>query len=296
MTQPVIVRNLLPGQYQIDNLVFGRHTTVRVESCEVKPYDINSQDYQTTRSDEMHFGWDQLKPTTIEITFHVMNNYLLPQYEHLIPNFWDEMPTVSQFQESWRGDDIRYNWGEMKPLYICGRDGITRTVFGRPGQFTYAPNTPYTEDVQCLGEFRRADAYSYAVNETVDLMTFDQKSVVVPGTNGDAPSWFRILMTGPAVNPNFAMIGTMLGDVEFDLNYTIAEGEVVEMSGYPWSRRVVSSTGENLSAKLIGDTPYLDRMRFDHDSELTVTMSAESGMTEATVAALLWYDAYQVVG
>lgn len=296
MTEQVIIRNLLPGQYQIDNLVFGKHTTVRVETFDIKPYDINAQDFQTSRADEMRFGWDQLKPTTIDITFHVLNNKMRPGYENLIPNFWAEMPTVAQFQEAWRADDVRYNWGQMKALYVCGKDGITRTVYGRPGHFTYAKDSEYTEDVQCLGEFRRADTSSYSVNERGVILTNQVRNGTAPLSTGDAPSWFRILFNGPAVKPKFEVTGTMFGDINFGLDYDVADNEVIEFNSYPWSRRVVSSNGQNLSGSLNGDTPYMDRLRFDHKSTLGIAMSADSGMTDDTKAAILFKDAYQVVG
>lgn len=294
MSLPIVVRNLLPGQYQIDNLVFGKHTTVRVDNFDIKPYDLNAMDYQTTRSDEIHFGWDQIKPTTIEISLCILYSKLLPDFVSLIPNFWAEMPTVDDFINAWRADEIRYAWGEMKPLYACGKDGITRTIFGRPGAFTYPKDSEYTEVLECIGEFRRADAFCYSVDEIAVLMNSSQPNALVPGTDGDAPSWFRIEMQGPAINPSFAFTGTSLGDVTFQLDYTIASGETVEINGYPWSRRAVSSNGLNLSAKLIGDTPYLDRMRFNSDSILTCNMTA-TGMTGATEALLLWRNAYAAI-
>ena len=294
MTQPIVVKNLLPGQYQIDNIVFGKHTTVRVETFDIKPYDLNGMDYQTTRSDEIHFGWDQIKPTTIEITLDIIYSKLLPQYVDLIPGFWDEMPTVDDFQNSWRSDEIRYAWGQMKPLYACGKDGVTRTIYGRPGTFTYPKDSEYTEVLQCLCEFRRADVFGYSVDESAVLLSPSQTTAEVDGTFGDAPSWFRILLDGPVVNPTFAFTGTMLGDVTFQLDYTVALGETIEINGYPWSRRAISSNGLNLSTSLIGDTPYLDRMRFASDATLTCSFGGTS-MGETTEALLLWRSAWSTI-
>src|SRR6185295_12738104 len=104
------LKNLVAGQYQLGDLIFGRGTTVRVETFDIKPYDVNAQDFQLARADEISFGWDQLKPTTIEITLHILNNRLLPEFEGTIPNFWEEMPTVLDFQLEWRSDDTRYDW------------------------------------------------------------------------------------------------------------------------------------------------------------------------------------------
>jgi hypothetical protein len=303
---PVIVRNLISGQYQIDDLVFGRGTTVPVESFEIKPDDVNNMDYQIARADEKRFGWDQFSPTTIDITFDVLENRLLPPFEGSIPNFWEDMPTVSDFKRAWRGDDVRYVWGQMKALYCCGSDGVTRAIYGRPGQFTYGKKTDYTEALQCIAEWRRGDTLAYSVDETVYGLSQGAPAVVIPGTAGDAPSWFRILLLGPITNPVFTITGLLFNGVTqstpFQIGigstavpYSVAGGELVEINAYPWTRRAVSSTGLNLSAALSGVTPYLDRLRFAHDSTVGVTMTG-SGMSGATEGAVLFYDAYQVVG
>lgn len=291
-----IVRNLLPGQYQIDNLVFGKYTTVRVSNFDIKPYDLNSGDFQTSRADEMRFGWDQLKPTTIEITFNVLSNKMRPGHESLLPNFWKEMPTVAQFQEAWKSDNLRYDWGEVKPLYVCGKSGITQEIYGRPGHFTYAKDSPYTEDVECLGEFRRSDTSGYSVKEKVLTLTNSSRAGTIYGTAGNAPSWFRMLMSGPAVKPTFTISGTMHGSISMGLDYTIAANEVVEINGYPWSRRAVSSFGTNLAAYLNGGSPYLDKLRFESKSNLGVSFNAASGTSSATKLLVLYKDAYQVIG
>lgn len=289
------VRNLVSGQYQIGELVFGRGTTVWVETFDAKPYDINAQDGQLGRNDEIYFGADQLKPTTIEITFHVRYNWLLPHYAGAIPGFWDEMPTVDDFAAEWKADEIRQTPDTVKPLYKCGRDGITRIIYGRPGQFTPADNPDFTEAVQCLGEFRRLDTFGYSLKESVVLLN---PNATIPGTNGNAPSWFRFLIEGPINHPIWTITGAYNrpDPITIDFNYNIAAGEVVEISSYPWQRRVVNAATPplNLARKLIGASPYLDRLRFSHDKPVTIAM-AGAGTTGATKALVLWRDAYQVV-
>lgn len=289
-----LVRNLIPGQYQIGDIVFGKGTTVRVETFDIKPYDVNTQDYQVSRSDQKRFGWDQLAPTTIELTFHVMKNWLLPQYEDDIPNFWDNMPTVEDFQREWRADDIRNVWGEMKSLYVCNRAGITKAVYGRPDQFTYAQETEYTELVQCVATFRRADTFSYGKDEYGVNLYSGHLTDTISGTDGDAPSWMRVLILGPIVSPSITFTNMMLGTITIELDYTVSAGEVVEVSSYPWSQRAVSSTGENLSTKLIGATPFLDRIRFASTANVQLTLSG-TGMNGNTNVLVLYRNAYQVI-
>ena len=73
-------RNLIPGQYQIGNLIFGAGTTIRCEQFDPKPYDVAGQDYQISRTDEKHFGLDNISPTTIDIKLSVLNNRILDNF------------------------------------------------------------------------------------------------------------------------------------------------------------------------------------------------------------------------
>lgn len=291
-----MIRNLVAGQYQFGDLVFGRGTTVNVETFDEKPYDINVQDIQLSRNDEMYPGQDQLKPTTIELTFHVRYNWILPHYEGLLPNFWEEMPTVEDFAREWKSDEIRGVPGQAKPLYVCGRDGMTRMVFGRGGEFNAAENADFTEAIECQAVFRRMDTFAYDIVE--NAVALDQTHLIrtVNGTGGNGPSWFRLLLFGPMNHPVFTVDNAynQPGPITIDFDYNVAADEVVEISGYPWQRRVVNNADPPLSLprKLIGGSPYLDRMRFDHRANLTVTMAA-TGLTAASQAQIRWHDAYQ---
>jgi hypothetical protein len=266
-----ILYNLLPGMYQIGNMVFGHHTTVPVENIDVKPHDVNAQDYQVSRSDEKHFGWDNFSPSTIELTFDVLENRLLPPYEDLIPNFWDDMPTVNDFARVWRADNIRQVAGAMEPLYICAGDGITRAVYGRPGQFTYGKGTNFVEATQCIGEFRRADTLSYTAQEQGFNLEFSVDPVYMIRDQGDGPdTWLRLLLIGPLTNPVIT-----IGDQQVSLNYSIAAGKAVEVSSYPWQRRVVSSDGLNLTSNLDGVTRYLDKLKLPYGVPIPLKWTAD---------------------
>jgi PE-PPE domain len=288
-------RNLLPGQYQIGNLIFGRGTTVRVESFDIKTYDVNAQDYQISRADEKRFGFDQIVPTTIEVTFHVLNNWLLPGFEDVIPNFWEDMPEVTDFQKEWKSDEIRNRWGTMKPLYVCDRKGITKMVFGRPGQFTYEKNNVYTQSVQCLGEFRRADTLAYGIEyNDVTLEGTNNLLATIDGTEGDGPSWINFIFQGPVTNPSLTFVNlyNQARPVTFKINREVLANEVIQLTGEPWTRRAVSSFGgENIAADV---SEYLDKLRFGSDSELKVIFTGE-GITEDTKAKLFYLNAYQVI-
>lgn len=276
--------NLVPGQYQIGNLIFGRGTNISVDSFDIKPYDINQQDHQISRNDEMRFGIDQLKPTTIEITMHVLNNKLIHPYESLIPNFWANMPKVSDVHEEWRADNVRQIWGEMKPLYFCGKDGITRVIYGRPGQFTYAKDSERTEAVQILAQFRCGDTLAYTSQEGA-VLVYGGTSYLTRLT-GNCDSWLRIIIAGPTSNPvvNIGNQQISLGGV------TVASNATLEISSYPWQRRVVGSNGVNYAANLNGTTKYLDKLKIPVGVSTAVNWSAQGGQ-----CMLLWQDAWSSI-
>lgn len=291
------LKNLIAGQYQIGDIVFGKGTTVNVDTFDAKPYDKNVQDMQLSRNDEINFGQDQDKPTTIEITFNVRYNWLLPKYSGLIPNFWHGQPTVDDFAREWKADEIRQIPGEVKPLYKCGRDGITRAIYGRPGQFTSGENTEAAEAVECMGEFRRLDTYGYGVTEHALIMSQADPTVTIPGTLGNAPTWLRILLVGPVTHPIITFSSSYeRGETVIDFDYEVEAGEIAEISSYPWKRRVINDANPplNLARKLIGDSPYLDRLRMGHNQTIDVEIDGDD-MTSDTRAAVLWYDAYHLV-
>jgi hypothetical protein len=264
------LKNLLPGQYQIGDVVFGKHTNVRVENFDIKPYDLNAQDHQVSRNDEMRFGIDQLKPTTVEITMHVINNHLLHPYENLIPDFWANMPTVSDLHREWRADEVRQVWGAMKPLYYCGKDGITRVMYGRPGKFTYAKDSDYTESVQCLAEFRCGDTLSYTAQEAMVTVNIGEDPSYLTRQTGNASAWLRMLLFGPMTNPSIT-----IGEQEVKLAVDIEEGTAIEISSYPWRRRILDSNGVSLNSAMVGKTQYLDRLTIPFNKEVAIRWTSE---------------------
>jgi hypothetical protein len=287
-------KNIIGGQYQIGEIVMGRGTNIIIETFDAKPYDVNQQDYQVIRADEVRFGIDSQKPTSIEITMDVLYSKLRPEHANAIPNFWHDMPTVADLAREWAFDEGRKIWGQMKPLYVCGRDDVPKIIYGRPGQFGATAVTDHSEVVPVVAEFRRADIYSYSVYENVVILDQHTISAVINGTNGDAPSWIRILIEGPITKPaiNFQSLYQINQPYVVNLNYDVAAGETIEISSYPWERRAVSSTGENLSSYLNSATPYLDRLRIDptDDTLMSITGGAATAQTQVIV---LFRDAYR---
>lgn len=251
-------KNLVPGQWQIGDIVMGTGTNIIIESAEVNPEDINQQDYQVARTDEMRFGIDQFKPTTIELTMSVLHNRLLEEWEDYISNFWHSMPTLEDLRKEWRYDQGRLTWGKLQHLYVCSKlNGIPKVVFGRPGQFKYKVNDEYNrgEIVQVVAEFRRADTVAYSATEYVTEVFMEDAPARIVRSDGDVDTWVSIIGYGPITNPVIT-----IGEQELALNIDIAAGEAFEVSSYPWQRRAIDSNRTNLAASLTGETRYLDKI------------------------------------
>lgn len=290
-------KNLVPGQFQIGDIVFGRGTNIIVSNWDAKPYDVNQQDYQVPRADEARFGWDNFKPTSLEFDMTILYNKLLPGNEHILPNFWKDMPTVMDLSKEWRFDEGRQIWGMMKPLYVRNKiDEIPKIIFGRPGQFGSTSGGDHT--VHVTAEYRRADTLAYSIDEEFISISGTSIAGSINGTRGQATSWMRIELVGPIKHPvmTFTNMFNQNEPVVIDLDYEVSAGETVYISSYPWTRSVINSGTPpiNLSANLIGSSPYLDRLRFDFDAIVGFEVYGEN-MTSDTRFTAFWRDTFTVV-
>jgi hypothetical protein len=279
------------GQFKIGDLIMGPGTPFKIESIDIANYEINAQDFQTQTSDELRFGTDTLKPAPIQLTINVIANRALGNVKALVgdrsyANFNDL--TIASLQKEWRAEDIRFQWGALKPLLFCGTDGITRQYYGRPGKFTYKmPRVTRSDFYQAIAEFRRADTFCYS--DTEYFVTLTNSVVSHTRIRGDAASWVRFLITGPVTNPviNF-------GAQQLSLATVIPAGKVVEISSYPWSRRIINSDGLSLAAYNTSEDPYLDKIKFQAATPTQCSWTG-TGFTGATNVKLFWRDAYQVM-
>lgn len=282
---------LSAGQFQIGNLVMGPYTPFKIESVDIANYEINAQDFQTQSSDEMRFGTDTLKPAPIQMSINVLTNRGLANIKGLVndnSNVNTYSTTLSDLQREWRAEDIRFEWGALKPLLFCGTDGITRRFYGRPGKFTYKMHKQVQSDYyQAVAEFRRADTFCYSDTEYYVTLTSSPQNVI--RVRGDAPSWVRFLIYGPVSNPviNF---GTQV----ISLATTIAAGDVVEVSTYPWARRIINTNGLSLSAYNTSSTPYLDKIKLPAATAVQSAWTG-TGLNANSKVLLFWRDAYQVM-
>lgn len=268
--------NLEPGQFQIGEFVFGLGTLFNVQSFDTMGYDVNVQDYQSQLSDEIRYGSDSLKPLPIQITMTARKNFLLENIAALVGdtedyNFSND-PDANDFVREWRSDNIRKSWGAIKPLYICKNDGTVVMAYGRPGKLSVTkPLIKNDGPRQIVAEFRRSDSLLYTETEWFTALPPGEITNLVRAKSlgmGNAPAWMRFLIFGPMVDPII-----QFGDLQIQLEAEIEEGDVVEISSYPWSRRVLNlNNNQSLNANLT--QPYLEELLFPEETAVEVSWNA----------------------
>lgn len=294
-----------PFQYQLQGITFGRGSNIPVSKVDIQPYNVNNQDFQVDRTDENRFGIDTLVPAPLVFTMAVQENYVLPQFANLTPGGFDpddlfamRGTVLAQLAKTWKAKETRAFWGAVIPLLCCTSDGEVLRIYGRPGKFQYAPR--YNDraswiDVQA--EFRRGDTYAHSDIEYYVGDPVISANGMAPGADpvmavrgeADADSWVRILIQGPCTHP----LVTYGGDV-IELDVSIEDGVLLEISSYPWMRRVVDSNDINWRAKVIGNTKYLDQIQFAAGASIPVSWTC-SDANENTQLYFLWREAYNVI-
>ena len=258
------------SQYQIDDIVFGRDTNMPVSKVEIQPWNVNNEDFQIIHSDETRFGIDNLTPAPIIFTMAVLNNWALENMPGsaggpVPPGLLYQARTLlGKLSNAWKATSVRQTWGAMKMILFVDTDGVRRRVYGRPGKFQHGP-VEKNEWVDVQAEFRRADTFAYKDNEMVIEIGYNQDPTFIHRTEGDAPAWFRVLFYGPLTDPTVT-----IGKLTVELDLDIPSSAIVEVSSYPWMRRIVDSNGLNWRAALIGSSQYLDQLQLPPNEDVVL--------------------------
>jgi hypothetical protein len=264
------------SQYKIGNILFGDGTNMPVSKVEIQPWNVNNQDFQIIRTDEVRFGIDNLVPAPIVFTMAVLNNWALENVPGggVVPEglLYQARSLLGQLANEWKATTTRMTWGAMKKLLFVDTDGVVRRVYGRPGKFQHGP-VEQNEWVDVQAEFRRADTLAYADTEKVIEIGYNNDPTYIyrDATEGDAPAWFRILMYGPITHPTVT-----IGNVVVELGIDIQASTVLEVSSYPWMRRIVDSNNVNWRAALIGSSQYLDQLQIPAETEIALRWTDQS--------------------
>lgn len=282
-------RNLRPFQYQISDLVFGKYTDYPVLGRKPQAYEINNQDTQVVQSNEIQFGKDTLKAGPIVFKIGVRDNAPVRYLANSLPaDLVDKSSKLlTALQKEWKADDIRQQFGEVLPIIYCDGYGSVRRVYGRPRKFEYTPKTETSSFNVVTCEFQRIDTQTYSDTEFFVSLVNGADPVVHTRDGGDAQAWYRILLYGPMAAGATVNVGVN----NFVYNEDILAGDFVEISSYPWQRRVVDSNGINKRRQLIGNTKYLNVPKLPPNTSISMSWSAS--LTSGDSACLvLWRDAY----
>lgn len=292
--------NLQPFQYQIGNVVFGLGTEYPVNDIDVETYNINQQDFQVIRTDERQFGIDTLAPGTITFKMAVLDNRPLPNIlgltnEELPPSLVARQGVLlPQLAKEWKANEVRPVWGETKPILFCDADGETRRIYGRPRKFKYSRRTPKNAYFDVQAEYTRADTYAYSDTEYYigPIAPNGPTPVFASRLNGNGDAWFRLLLFGPFTDPSITF-----GENVLNLNLSLNDGVVLEISSYPWERRIVDSNGNNWRATLNGQIIYLDQMIFYDNQVWPVNWTTKDGTptNSDTQLVFLWRESFHVI-
>lgn len=289
---------IAPYQYELSGVRFGRDTQIPIQKIDLQPYNVNNQDFQVQRSDENRFGVDTLTPSPMVFTMSVLNNYPLASMSGLsaykpAPEdlFASNGSQLNQLAAVWKNTSLRMSWGATVPMLYCDKDSNIRRIYGRPGKFAHAPrNRGGKTWVDVQAEFRRADTFAHSDAEYyVGPMSPNVAPINAVRQGGDGSSWLRMLFYGPMTNPVVTY-----GSNTLQLASSIAQGVILEVSSYPWARRVVDSNNVNRRAEVIGSTMYLDQIKFPEFTSMNVSWTC-TGSNASTKLMLLWREAYNII-
>jgi hypothetical protein len=292
-------------QYQLGSVVFGRDTQIPIQKVDIQTYNVNNQDFQVQRSDENRFGVDTLAPAPIIFTMSVLNNYELESMSGLstapFPDdiFANNNNLLTELAAEWKNPSLRMTWGATVPLLFCDKNQNVRRIYGRPGKFAHAPRSKAGENwIDVQAEFRRADTYAHSNNEylvghptdlTRGLPPDGTTTVTADRLDGDGDAWLRFLFYGPMTH---AVV--QYGAYTLELASTIPSATIIEVSSYPWARRVIDSNNVNRRMEVVGSTLYLDQIKFPAGTSMNINWTCTGGDT-TTQLYVLWREAYNVV-
>jgi hypothetical protein len=286
-----VTRNLRPYQWQIGDLVFGPYTSYPILGVNPASYNVNAQDYQVALSDETRMAQDTLQAQPITFTIGVRDNAPVPNMANMLPAdlITKSSRLLTALQSEWKGNEVRLQWGALKPLIFCDGYGSVRRVYGRPRKFQYTRKRRGSSFHKVTCEYARADTLSHSDIEYAAALELNTGPETFTRLGGDADSWLRVLLTGPQTNPI-----VVIGNLQIQLQTVIAAGVQVEVNSYPWTRRIIDSNGVNGRTWMIGNTKYLDQLHIPPNTPLPMSWSA-TGTTSASACTVLWRDAYNTI-
>jgi len=266
---------LLPSETATDGALFGIGQQVSLDADGFAPgsTDWAVQDAEDPSNGTTMFGRDRLLGPVWNWQLHVNRTTTA-----------EALATLGSFQTAWRALHIRNTPGAVLPLRYR-LEGRTRRIYGRPRRFEAPPNNlilsgyvPVSVDFKCVDAFTYSDVEQVVAlrlgSELADPDAVDSgggfifpvtfPSDTLPPTTqqtqvlvgGDAPAYPVVRFNGPVVNPSLAT-----NEWTLSLDYTIPEGQYVEIDTRPWKQTVLLNGNTSL-AGLLGRRQRLSRVTF----------------------------------
>ncbi|TDO18127.1 hypothetical protein EV580_1309 [Mycobacterium sp. BK086] len=284
-------KNLRPYQWQLGDVVFGEHTKYPVVGVKIGTYNVNNQDFMVPLSSTVTMGQDTQQAGPITFTMGVFDNAPVGYIPNSLPDdlVIKSSKLLTALQTEWKADEVRLQYGALKPLIYCDGYGSVRRIYGRPRKFEYTRKRPGSHFHRVNAEFARIDTLTYTDAEFAAEVYNGKDPVCFTRDGGDANSWYRVLLTGPQTNPL-----VIVGDDQIQLQTVIDEGVTVEVSSYPWQRRIVDTNSINRRRTLIGNSKYLDRLTMPPNTSIPISWVA-TGTGRNSECLVLWRDAYNTV-
>lgn len=265
---------LLPSDTAASGALFGIGQQVGLDDGGFTPgsTDWGIQDSESSQNGTTGFGRDRLLGPSWNWQLHTDRSTAA-----------EALASVRSFRAAWHALHIRDTPGAMLPLRFQ-LEGERRRIYGRPRRFEAPPDNkilggyvPISVDFKCVDGFVYADEMSEVVLQLgQELEDPDVDSgggfifpvvfpvVTLPPTRqqtqlqvgGDAPAYPIIRFNGPVINPSLTA-----EDWTVSLDYTIPEGQYVEIDTRPWRMTALLNGNASVAGRL-GRRQRLSRVRF----------------------------------
>jgi hypothetical protein len=219
---------------------------------------------------------------------------------------FDDDPNLADLQREWRAEETLMQPGVLSSrLLFCG------TVTESFANSLVAQANSRTKNIKQVDSLYLSSARQSSGDQTPSHTQITEylrglRIMILPQTitrvNGNAIVMASIYhrwssLAHPIIN---------FGDRQIELDTThpdlatvypsgiIPAGVGVEISSYPWERRVVDSNGISLASYIVTDRPYLDTIRFPYNSPTVISWTGTS-LGAGSNMRFMWHDAYQVM-
>lgn len=282
--------DLREGQWQIGDLKFGKGTQISISGMDQVGYEVTPGDYPIPQSDEIRFRRDFIKPGVLQFELSIVDNYVLPGFEGAV-NYEPADELLERFSREWRADEVRREWGWVKPLTYRG-PGKTRMLFGRPRNLASDRRKSRSGWYGLTCSYQLSDSLSYSEDVTSIPVQVGVESSIARD-DGQAPSWLTVYFSGPATNPVF-----QIGPNLVSMDVTLSTGDILVLAAAPWERRAVvyraSGTDENVGWRMIDGSAFLEDLRLPEKKTWSVKVTA-SGTSSETHCVVGWREAYHAI-